>query len=46
MISKHSNAALFRTTAIRQGMRTMFQDGLEKALLGETTIDELIRATT
>jgi len=46
MISTHSNAALFRTTAIRQGMRTMFQDGLEKALLGETTIDELIRATT
>jgi len=45
MISKHSNAALFRTTAIRQGMRTMFQDGLEKALLGETTIDELIRTT-
>jgi type IV pilus assembly protein PilB len=46
MISRHSNAALFRTTAIGQGMRTMFQDGLEKALLGETTIDELIRATS
>jgi type II secretory ATPase GspE/PulE/Tfp pilus assembly ATPase PilB-like protein len=46
MISRHSDATLFRAAAIGQGMRTMFQDGLEKALLGETTIDELIRATT
>jgi type II secretory ATPase GspE/PulE/Tfp pilus assembly ATPase PilB-like protein len=46
MISKHSDGSLFRATGIRQGMRTMFHDGLEKALLGETTIDELIRATT
>jgi len=45
MISKHSDAALIRGTAIRQGMRTMFQDGLEKALVCETTIEELVRAT-
>ncbi len=45
LISKHTDAALFRSTAIRQGMRTMFEDGLEKVLLGETTLEELVRAT-
>jgi type II secretory ATPase GspE/PulE/Tfp pilus assembly ATPase PilB-like protein len=45
MITKHADAAVFRSTAIRSGMRTMFEDGLEKVLLGETTIEELVRAT-
>jgi type II secretory ATPase GspE/PulE/Tfp pilus assembly ATPase PilB-like protein len=45
LISTRFDAALIRATAIRQGMRTMFEDGLEKALLGETTIEELVRAT-
>lgn len=45
LISTRSDASLFRTTAIGHGMRTMFEDGLEKVLLGETTIEELVRVT-
>ena len=29
--------------AIAAGMKTMFQDGLEKVLLGETTLEEVFR---
>ena len=29
--------------AIQRGMKTMFQDGIGKAFLGETTIDEVFR---
>jgi type II secretory ATPase GspE/PulE/Tfp pilus assembly ATPase PilB-like protein len=45
IISGDTGVAAFRAAAMRNGMRTMFEDGLEKALLGETTIDELLRAT-
>lgn len=37
------DAAAIRATAIAGGMQTMFQDGLGKALLGETTLEEVIR---
>lgn len=30
-------------TPTRQGMKTMFQDGLAKAFLGETTLEEVFR---
>lgn len=45
MITKRADASEFRSTAIRLGMRTMFEDGLEKVVLGETTVEELVRAT-
>ena len=32
-----------RAAAIEKGMKTMFQDGLAKALLGETTLEEVFR---
>jgi type II secretory ATPase GspE/PulE/Tfp pilus assembly ATPase PilB-like protein len=40
-----SDAATLRNTAIASGMRTMFRNGLAKVLLGETTIDELMRVS-
>jgi type II secretory ATPase GspE/PulE/Tfp pilus assembly ATPase PilB-like protein len=37
------DSAAFRQAAIAAGMKTMAQDGLAKVLLGETTIDEVLR---
>ena len=37
------DGAAFRQAAIAAGMKTMAQDGLAKVLLGETTIDEVLR---
>jgi len=31
--------------AVGEGMRTMYQDGLLKALSGETTMEEVLRVT-
>jgi general secretion pathway protein E len=38
------DASTVRAWAIARGMKTMFQDGLGKAILGETTMDEVVRA--
>jgi type II secretory ATPase GspE/PulE/Tfp pilus assembly ATPase PilB-like protein len=38
-------AADIRRAAMARGMRTMLQDGFAKALLGETTVDEVYRVT-
>ena len=43
MIMDRRDGASFRQTAIATGMKTMAQDGLAKVLLGETTIDEVLR---
>ena len=37
------DAGTIRATAIAKGMKTMFQDGLGKVFLGETTIEEVFR---
>jgi type II secretory ATPase GspE/PulE/Tfp pilus assembly ATPase PilB-like protein len=39
---ERQSAGHVRATALERGMRTMFQDGLAKVLLGETTL-EVIR---
>jgi type II secretory ATPase GspE/PulE/Tfp pilus assembly ATPase PilB-like protein len=44
MIMERQDGAAIRTAAIQGGMKTMFQDGLAKALLGETTLEEVVRA--
>lgn len=43
MIMERRDAATIRAAAIAKGMKTMFQDGLAKALLGETTVEEVFR---
>jgi general secretion pathway protein E len=45
LVMKHANAAELRAEAIRQGMLTMHEDGLRKAVSGVTTIEEVLRAT-
>ncbi|MEE8492665.1 MAG: GspE/PulE family protein [Nitrospirales bacterium] len=42
-IMERRPASMIRATAIEAGMKTMFQDGLAKAFLGETTVDEVYR---
>ena len=42
-ILKKSSATVIRDIAIEEGMTTMFEDGLGKALAGETTIREVLR---
>jgi type IV pilus assembly protein PilB len=42
-IMERASAAALREAALARGMTTMFQDGLTKALLGDTTMDEVFR---
>ena len=45
LICAKSAPAEIRREARRQGMRTLLEDGLTKAILGRTTIDEVMRVT-
>jgi general secretion pathway protein E len=44
-IMRHANSAELRTEAIREGMVTMYEDGMRKALNGVTTFEEVLRVT-
>jgi type IV pilus assembly protein PilB len=44
-IVNRAGAPEYLRRAREAGMRTMFEDGLDKALRGETTIEELLRVT-
>lgn len=45
LIADRRDGAEIRAAAIEGGMKTMFQDALAKLFLGETTIEEVVRAT-
>jgi general secretion pathway protein E len=45
MVMKHATATDLRAEAIREGMLTMYEDGLRKALKGVTTFEEVLRVT-
>jgi len=45
LIQTGARAEALQATALREGMRTLRQDGIEKVLAGQTTIDE-VRATS
>ena len=45
LVMKHAIATDLRNEAIREGMLTMYEDGLRKAVRGITTIEEVLRAT-
>jgi general secretion pathway protein E len=45
LVMKHANAGDLRAEAIREGMITMYDDGLRKAVKGVTTFEEVLRAT-
>jgi type IV pilus assembly protein PilB len=44
-INGHEHVATIYKTAREEGMKTMFEDGLSKVLLGETDVKELLRVT-
>lgn len=43
LIMQHANASQIRETAIKNGMVTMLEDGFSKAILGITSIEEVLR---
>jgi general secretion pathway protein E len=45
LIMQHATAGEIQDLAVKEGMRTMYQDGLNKCLDGVTTLDEVLRVT-
>ena len=45
LVMRHAGATELRSEAIREGMLTMYEDGLRKALKGVTTFEEVLRVT-
>ena len=45
MVMQHASMGELEAQAQREGMRTMYEDGLVKALAGVTTIEEVLRVT-
>jgi general secretion pathway protein E len=45
MIMQHAGMGELEEAARKEGMRTMYEDGLVKALQGQTTIEEILRVT-
>ena len=45
LVLSHADAGKIQEAAIRNGMRTMYGDGLHKALQGITHVEEVIRVT-
>jgi general secretion pathway protein E len=45
LIMKRANAEEVKQQAIKEGMKTMIEDGIKKALGGLTTVEEVLRAT-
>jgi general secretion pathway protein E len=43
MIMEHADASLIKEFAIKEGMKTLIQDGLNKAIEGSTTVEEVLR---
>jgi general secretion pathway protein E len=45
LVMKHATSGDLRNEAIREGMCTMYEDGLRKAVRGITTFEEVLRVT-
>ena len=45
LVMRHATATDLRAEAIKQGMVTMYEDGMRKALRGVTTFEEVLRVT-
>ena len=43
MVMKHATASEIQAQASKEGMRSMYRDGLRKCLAGETSIEEVLR---
>ncbi len=45
LVLEHAEANELQQAAVEEGMRTMYADGIAKALAGETTLEEVLRVT-
>ncbi|HEX4857697.1 MAG TPA: type II secretion system ATPase GspE [Usitatibacteraceae bacterium] len=45
LIMRHATASELRAEAVREGMETMYENGLKHAVRGATTIEEVLRVT-
>jgi len=45
LILEHADASSLANAAMQQGMRTMYQDGLQKVAQGMTSLEEILRVT-
>ena len=45
LVMQHANASEIQREALSQGMDGMYNDGLRKAVAGQTTIEEVLRVT-
>ncbi|MBK8322158.1 MAG: type II secretion system ATPase GspE [Betaproteobacteria bacterium] len=45
LVMRHANSAELRAAAVESGMESMFENGLRKAVVGTTTIEEVLRVT-
>ena len=45
LILEHADASALAEAAMQQGMRTMYQDGLQKVAQGITSLEEILRVT-
>jgi general secretion pathway protein E len=45
MVMQNTDAASIRRSSQAKGMKLLRQDGAERVLIGETTIEELLRVT-
>ncbi|MCC7217769.1 MAG: type II secretion system ATPase GspE [Burkholderiales bacterium] len=45
LVMRHATSSELKAEAQREGMLTMYDDGLRKALAGQTTVEEVLRVT-
>ena len=45
LVMRHATSVELKSQAVRDGMVTMYEDGLRKAVTGITTVEEVLRAT-
>ena len=46
LVMTHAQAQVIEDLALKEGMHTMYEDGLRKAVAGMTTIEEVMRVTS
>jgi len=45
LVMRHATSTDLRAEAIKEGMLTMYEDGMRKAVAGITTFEEVLRVT-
>jgi len=45
LVLAHTESGAIRKRAVEEGMRTMHEDGMKKVLAGQTSVEEVLRAT-